>query len=146
MHTGIDFPAKTGVPIYSTGDGKVVKIQYKKNGYGNNIIIDHGFGYKTLYAHMSKIRVKLGQKIKKGGIIGFVGNTGNSTGPHLHYEVIYNNKKINPLPFCIDTMNYSEYEEFVGLNLLQNQAMSINWYYSCMITKSVSSKTSSVIV
>lgn len=126
MHTGIDFPAKTGVPIYSTGDGKVVKIQYKKNGYGNNIIIDHGFGYKTLYAHMSKIRVKLGQKIKKGGIIGFVGNTGNSTGPHLHYEVIYNNKKINPLPFCIDTMNYSEYEEFVGLNLLQNQAMSIN--------------------
>ena len=75
---------------------------------------------------MSKIRVKLGQKIKKGGIIGFVGNTGNSTGPHLHYEVIYNNKKINPLPFCIDTMNYSEYEEFVRLNLLQNQAVSIN--------------------
>jgi len=126
MHTGIDFPAKTGVPIYSTGNGKVVKIQYKRNGYGNNIIIDHGYGYKTLYAHMSKIRVKLGQKIKKGGIVGFVGNTGNSTGPHLHYEVIYNNKKINPLPFCIDTMNYSEYEEFVELNLLQNQAMSIN--------------------
>tara|TARA_R110000851_G_scaffold104230_2_gene221759 strand:- start:1659 stop:2639 length:981 start_codon:yes stop_codon:yes gene_type:complete len=126
MHTGIDFPAKKGTPIYSTGNGAVIEVQYNRIGYGNNIIIDHGYGYKTLYAHMSKIKVKLGQKIKKGGIVGFVGNTGNSTGPHLHYEVMYNNKKINPLPFCIDTMNYSQYEKFVVLNSLQNQAMSIN--------------------
>jgi murein DD-endopeptidase MepM/ murein hydrolase activator NlpD len=126
MHTGIDFPTNVGVPIYSTGNGKVIKIEHKINGYGKNVTVDHGYGYKTLYAHMSKMVVKLNQRIKRGEVLGFVGNTGDSTGPHLHYEVIYNGKKINPLPFCLNIKNYSEYKEFVILNSLQNQAMSIN--------------------
>ena len=126
MHTGIDFGAPTGTPIYATGNGKVIKVVMKKTGYGRHVILDHGFSYHTLYAHMSKVEVKVGQEVKRGEIIGRVGSTGTSTAPHLHYEVIHKKKKINPLPFCRDGLDNQEYKEFVELVGRENQALSIH--------------------
>ncbi len=125
MHTGIDFGARTGTPIYATGAGKVVRIEYKKTGYGQNVVIDHGYGYQTLYAHMSKVKCKVGQKVTRGEVIGLVGSTGTSTAPHVHYEVVYKGSKINPLPFCLDGLSPEEYKEFVNIATAENQAMSI---------------------
>ena len=88
MHTGTDFSLPTGTPVYSTGDGEVVYTKNKFSGYGKHIKIKHGFGYQTLYAHLSEFSVKPGQKVKRGQIIGYSGNTGGSTAPHLHYEVV----------------------------------------------------------
>lgn len=125
MHTGIDFGARRGTPIYATGDGKIVRVEYKRTGYGRNVVIDHGYGYKTLYGHMSKVKCKVGQKVKRGEVIGLVGNTGTSTSPHVHYEVIYKGKKINPLPFCLDGLSPEEYKAFVNAATAENQAMSL---------------------
>lgn len=121
MHYGIDFTAKTGTPIHSTGDGTVIKTRKSKSGYGNHIVIDHGFGYKTLYAHLHDIEVKTGQKIIKGEIIGTVGNTGTSTAPHLHYEVIQKGKKVDPIHFCVDGLTPEEYKEMTELASEENQ-------------------------
>lgn len=126
MHTGIDFGAKKGTPIYATGDGKVVRVEYKPNGYGRNVVVDHGYGYKTLYAHMSKVMVKVGTKVAKGTQIGKVGSTGTSTSPHVHYEILYKGKKINPMPFCLDGLSTEEYKDFVKSASAENQAMSID--------------------
>lgn len=109
MHTGMDFTAPTGTDINATGNGKVIKAEYDR-GYGQTVIIDHGFGYQTLYAHMSKILVKPGQQIKRGEVIGKIGSTGTSTAPHLHYEVIKNGKKINPINFYFNDLTPEEYE------------------------------------
>ena len=87
FHAGMDFSAKSGTPIYATGDGVVVKADNTASGYGNCIVIRHGFGYETLYAHLSKYKIKRGQRVKRGDIIGYVGSTGRSEAPHLHYEV-----------------------------------------------------------
>ena len=125
MHTGIDFGARKGTPIYATGDGKIVRVEYKRTGYGRNVVIDHGYGYKTLYGHMSKVKCKVGQKVKRGEVIGLVGNTGTSTSPHVHYEVIYKSKKINPLPFCLDGLSPEEYKAFVNAATAENQAISM---------------------
>lgn len=125
MHTGIDFGARKGTPIYATGNGKIVRVEYKKTGYGKNVVIDHGYGYKTLYGHMSEIKCKVGQKVKRGEVIGLVGNTGTSTSPHVHYEVVYKGEKINPLPFCLDGLTPKEYKEFITAATAENQAMSI---------------------
>ncbi len=121
MHFGIDFNAKRGTPIHSTGDGEVVKTRKSASGYGNHVVIDHGFGYKTLYAHMQDIEVKKGQKITKGEIIGTVGNTGTSTAPHLHYEVIQKGKKVDPIHFCVDGLSPEEYKEMTELAADENQ-------------------------
>ena len=94
-HTGMDFTADKGSDVYVTGDGVVEEIERKKWGYGNCIIVNHGYGYKTRYAHLSAVKVKVGQKLKRGELIGLVGSTGKSTGPHLHYEVVVNGKKVN---------------------------------------------------
>ncbi len=126
LHTGIDFGAPKGTAVYATGHGKVIKVIMRKNGYGRHIIIDHGFNYKTLYAHLSKIEVKVGEQVKRGQIIGRVGSTGAATAPHLHYEVIYKKKKINPLPFCRHGLNNEEYQEFAELVSRPNQALSIH--------------------
>lgn len=126
MHTGIDFGARKGTPIYSTGDGKVVRVEYKKTGYGRNVVIDHGYGYQTLYGHMSVVECKVGQKVKRGEIIGLVGSTGTSTSPHVHYEVVHKGAKINPLPFCLDGLSPKEYKEFVAGATAENQALSID--------------------
>lgn len=123
MHSGIDFTAKTGTDIYSTGDGVVENIKKSYTGYGKHVIINHGFGYKTLYAHMSAFSVKKGQKVKRGDIIGKVGNTGTSTGSHLHYEVIRNNRKIDPANFFFNDLNYDQYQEMMKISSQINTSL-----------------------
>ena len=124
MHTGCDFTARRGTPIYATGDGVVKEVQTKYGGYGKKVILEHGFGYHTLYAHMSKFNVKIGQKVKRGEIIGYVGNTGASTAPHLHYEVIYKGKKVNPVHYFFNDLDQGQYEEILELASRENQSLS----------------------
>jgi len=95
-HTGMDFACPPGNPIYATGDGVVVKVARERRGYGNHVEIDHGFGYKSRYAHMSRIDVQEGQRLKRGDCIGLTGRSGRITGPHLHYEIIYRRDYVNP--------------------------------------------------
>ncbi len=123
MHTGIDFGAPEGTPIYATGDGKVVRVEHKTTGYGKNVVVDHGYGYETLYGHMSKIEVKVGQQVTKGEQIGRVGNTGTSTAPHVHYEVIYKGNQVNPLPFVTDGLSPEEYKKLVDNANMENQSL-----------------------
>ncbi|MCK5857448.1 MAG: M23 family metallopeptidase [Bacteroidales bacterium] len=124
MHEGIDFSAPTGTPIYATGDGEVERLKGKMSGYGKVLIIDHGFGYESLYAHMSKIFVKPGEKVKRGQIIGYVGNTGRSTGPHLHYEIRKNGKPVNPVHFFFQDLTPEEYEKVIEISSRPTQSMS----------------------
>ncbi len=122
MHWGMDFTAPTGTPIYATGDGKVSKYKKSRSGYGNHIIIDHGYGYQTLYAHMSKVDVLRGQKVKRGDIIGYVGSSGRSTAPHLHYEVIKDGRKINPVNYYFNDLSPEEYEMMLEFSSHSNQS------------------------
>jgi murein DD-endopeptidase MepM/ murein hydrolase activator NlpD len=122
LHTGMDFSAKSGTPIYATGDGKILKVRKSRRGYGNHVIIDHGYGYKTLYAHMKKYIVQKGQKIKRGEVIGYVGNTGTSVAPHLHYEVIKDSKKIDPANFYYNDLTPDEYEKMLEISSQNNQS------------------------
>jgi murein DD-endopeptidase MepM/ murein hydrolase activator NlpD len=122
FHTGIDFTAPRGTEVYATGDGKVHDVIMKKRGYGYHVIINHGYGYKTLYAHMSKFKVRKGEKIKRGDVIGYVGSTGTSTAPHLHYEVIKNGEKINPMNFFFNDLTPAEYEKVLELSSQSNQS------------------------
>ena len=122
MHEGLDFTAPVGTEIYATGNGVVAKIEAMARGYGNNIVIDHGFGYRTLYAHLSKFKVRPGQRIKRGDVIGYVGNTGSSTGPHLHYEVWKNTHKIDPINFFFNDLTAEQYVKVVELASTQNQS------------------------
>ena len=122
MHTGMDFTAPTGTDIYSTGDGVVEKVSNNRGGYGKHVIVRHGYGYKTLYAHMTKYNVRVGQKVKRGDVLGYVGNTGRSSGPHLHYEVIYNGKKINPVYFYTNDLTSGQYEEMINISSKANQS------------------------
>lgn len=122
MHEGIDFTAPIGTEIYATGNGRVVQVEYNGRGYGNHIIIDHGFGYQTLYGHMSRFAVKPGQRVNRGDIIGYVGNTGSSTGPHVHYEVIKNGRKIDPINFFFNDLTPEEYDLVRELASQSNQS------------------------
>lgn len=115
MHEGIDLSAKRGTPIYAAGNGKVIKARKSLGGYGNQVEIDHGFGYETKYAHMQKFIVSVGQKVKRGELIGYVGNTGSSVAPHLHYEVKVNGVKKNPLPFLSRSLTDDEYKELLDM-------------------------------
>ncbi len=112
MHCGVDFTGPVGVPVYATGDGVVIEAGYSFNGYGNQIIIDHGFGYKTRYAHLKKLNVNIGVNVKRGEIIGALGNSGKSTGPHLHYEVYYRDKSTDPMNYFND-ISSEEYDEMI---------------------------------
>src|SRR5690606_8661624 len=116
MHTGVDFSANIGTDVYATGDGVVEVVESDTWGYGKSIVINHGFGYKTRYAHLSAFKVKVGKKVKRGELIGLVGNTGKSTGPHLHYEVELNGKKINPINFFHSDLTPEEYEKLIELS------------------------------
>ena len=113
-HTGVDFAMKPGSNIYATGDGVVSEIQHELFGYGNWLVIDHGFGYKTRYAHMKVITVAKGMKVKRGECIGESGNSGKSTGPHLHYEVMYKDNYVNPMSYVDLDMPLEEYKQLVS--------------------------------
>ncbi|WP_430814085.1 M23 family metallopeptidase [Carboxylicivirga sp. RSCT41] len=122
FHEGMDFSAPIGTDIYATADGKVTKITTEKTGYGKRIEIDHGFGYKTLYAHLDKFNVKRGQKVKRGDIIGYVGNTGGSTAPHLHYEVHVKGKKVNPQHYYFkEDLTAEQYDKMIQIASNSNQ-------------------------
>ena len=121
-HYGMDFSANRGTPIYATGDGKVVRADNRASGYGKHIRIDHGFGYVSLYAHLNKYNVKRGAKVKRGDVIGFVGNTGRSVAPHLHYEIIKDNKKINPLNFYYGNLSALEFDALLAQASQENQS------------------------
>ena len=123
MHSGCDFSAPRGTPIYATGDGEVSLVRSQYSGYGKEIEIDHGYGYITKYAHLDKFNVKKGQKVKRGEIIGYVGNTGSSTAPHLHYEIIKDRKKVNPMNFFFQDLNAEEYEKLLELASRENQSL-----------------------
>ncbi len=112
LHSGMDFSGAIGTPIYATGDGKVVYAKNEK-GYGKSILIDHGFNYQTLYTHLDKYNVKIHQKVKRGDIIGYMGNSGVSTGPHLHYEVKKNGIPVNPINYYFNDLTLDEYEKLV---------------------------------
>lgn len=122
LHTGMDFTAPTGTEIRSTGDGKVVDVVNSRRGYGKHIVIDHGYGYRTRYAHMSKFSVRKGQNIKRGDVIGYVGSTGTSTAPHLHYEVEKNQRKINPVNFYSSDLTPEQYDLMVEISSAANQS------------------------
>ncbi len=122
FHYGMDFTAPTGTEIYSTGEGKVIEVKKSRRGYGNKIVLDHGFGYRTLYAHLSRFNVKRGQKVKRGDVIGYVGNSGLSTAPHLHYEVQQNSKKVNPLNFYSNDLTADEYERMIEISVNSGQS------------------------
>ncbi len=122
MHEGIDFTAPTGTDIYVTGNGVVKSVDYDSRGYGNHVIVSHGFGYETLYGHMSKINVRPGQKLNRGDIIGIVGSTGASTAPHLHYEVIKQGTKINPINFFYNDLSPEEFEKMIVISSQSNQS------------------------
>ena len=114
FHTGMDFSANIGTPVYATGDGKVIKAGWE-TGYGNLIQVDHGFGYVTWYAHLSKYKVRPGQKVVRGEEIGEVGNTGKSTGPHLHYEVHVKGKVQNPVNYYFMDLSAEDYDKMVQI-------------------------------
>ncbi len=123
FHYGMDFTARRGTPIYATGNGVVKRADNRSSGYGKHIRIDHGFGYVSLYAHLSKYNVRRGQRVKRGDIIGYVGNTGRSVGPHLHYEIFKDKKKINPLNFYYGNLSQKEFDALLTQSRLENQSM-----------------------
>ena len=123
FHEGVDFSAPIGTDIYATGDGVVITAERSKTGYGNQIVIDHGFGYKTMYAHLQSFKVRLGERVTRGQIIGTVGSTGKSTSPHLHYEVWKSNKPINPINYFFNDITPEQYEEMLILSQRPSQTM-----------------------
>ncbi|MCW3079303.1 M23 family metallopeptidase [Segetibacter sp.] len=122
FHAGLDFAAPIGTPIYSTADGKVKNAGREEGGYGNNVVIDHGYGYETLYAHMSKIKARAGKVVKRGEVIGWVGSSGKSTGPHCHYEVRKNGDQVNPIYFFYNDLTPEQFDRLVKLAATINQS------------------------
>lgn len=123
FHEGMDFTAKTGTPIFASGDGVVVRADNTASGFGNHIVIRHGFGYETLYGHLSKYKARVGQRVKRGDIIGYVGSTGRSEAPHLHYEVHKNGEVVNPLNFYYGNISAAEYVAISKIANQENQSL-----------------------
>ncbi len=122
MHPGMDFSAEQGTPIYATGDGVIEVADNLAQGYGNHVVINHGFGYQTLYGHMSKIACIVGKKVTRGQLIGYVGSTGLSTAPHVHYEVIKNGEKTNPINYYYNDLSPQQYQQMVELSKKSTQS------------------------
>ncbi|MDX1651379.1 MAG: M23 family metallopeptidase [Brumimicrobium sp.] len=116
MHWGLDFTAEIGTEIYATGDGVVETVESNSWGYGREIVINHGFGYKTRYAHLSEFKVKVGQRVKRGDLIGLMGSSGKSTGPHLHYEVEKDGQKVNPIDYFHSDLTPEQYEQLIEIS------------------------------
>jgi murein DD-endopeptidase MepM/ murein hydrolase activator NlpD len=123
FHAGLDFAAPIGTPIYATADGVVTKADYNVGGYGNHIIINHGYGYETLYGHMYRMKARVGEQVKRGEVIGYVGSTGKSTGPHCHYEVHKNGKPLNPVYFFYNDLTPEQYDRILKLANTANQSL-----------------------
>lgn len=122
MHAGLDFTAPTGTPVYATADGTVSEASYNTGGYGNIVKIDHGFGYESWYAHMVRLKARNGQKVKRGEVIGWVGSTGKSTGPHLHYEVHKNGIAVDPVYYFYNDLTPEQYNRLLQLAATRNQS------------------------
>ncbi len=122
MHAGLDFAAPQGTPIYATADGVVRLAGNTGNGYGNHVIINHGYGYETLYGHQYRIKAKAGQRVKRGELIGWVGSTGKSTGPHLHYEVHKNKRHIDPIYFFYNDLTPEQFDRILKIAASGNQS------------------------
>jgi len=123
MHYGMDFTAPRGTPIYAAGDGVITRADSNSAGYGKHIRIDHGYGYISLYAHMYKYNVKKNQKVKRGDLIGFVGSTGRSQAPHLHYEIFKDKERINPIHFYYGNLSPEEFSKLLEKASLENQSL-----------------------
>ena len=123
MHKGMDFSAPKGTPIYASGGGIVKRVDNRAPGYGKHIRIDHGFGYVSLYAHLDGYAVKRGKNVKRGDLIGYVGNTGRSVAPHLHYEIFKDGVRINPLNFYYGNLTASEFDLLVNQANQENQSL-----------------------
>ena len=123
MHWGMDFTAARGTTIYATGDGVVTRADSNSSGYGKHIRIDHGYGYVSLYAHMYKYNVGKNQKVKRGDLIGFVGSTGRSEAPHLHYEIFKDGERINPINFYYGSLTAEEFSKMLEHASLENQSL-----------------------
>lgn len=121
FHYGMDFTASTGTEVFATGIG-VVKSAGRETGYGNTVVIDHGYGYETYYAHLSRLNVQVGQNVNRGDVIGFVGSTGTSTAPHLHYEVSKNGQKVNPQNYYFQDLTPAEYEKMIAISSNMGQS------------------------
>ena len=122
LHAGLDFAAPQGTPIYATANGTVTVAGNTGNGYGNHVVINHGYGYETLYGHMVKVKARVGQKVKRGEVIGYVGSTGKSTGPHCHYEVHKNGQKIDPVYFFYNDLSPEQYDLLLKRAAAANQS------------------------
>ena len=123
MHKGLDFTAPIGTPIYATADGVVRESGFNTGGYGINVVIYHGYGYETLYAHMVRTKAKVGQRVKRGEVIGYVGNSGKSTGPHCHYEVHRNGIPVDPVYYFYNDLTPAQFDRLVKLAKSSNQSM-----------------------
>ncbi len=123
FHQGMDFTAPRGTPVYASGDGVVGRADNRASGYGKHVRIDHGFGYVSLYAHLNKYNVKRRQEVKRGDIIGYVGSTGRSVGPHLHYEIFKDGKRVNPLNYYSGNLTAEEFDVMLNLASQENQSM-----------------------
>src|SRR5680860_207122 len=123
FHNGMDFSAPRGTPVYATGDGKVERADSRSTGYGNHIRVNHGYGYTSLYAHLYKYNVRVGQRVKRGDVIGFVGSTGRSQGPHLHYEIFKDGEHINPINFYYGHLSPEEFDQVLIKAQEENQSL-----------------------
>ena len=123
MHEGLDFTAPTGTPIYATADGTVTVAGNTNDGFGNHVVINHGYGYETLYGHMVRVKAKVGESVKRGEVIGYVGSTGKSTGPHCHYEVHKNGQKLNPVYFFYNDLSAEQFDLLLKKAAASNQSM-----------------------
>ena len=126
MHEGIDLTCPRGTKIFATADGVVVDAGYSQGGHGIRIFIDHGYGYKTIYGHLEKVLVKRGERVKRGDVIGLVGNTGLSMAPHLHYEIIVNGKKVNPINYYANDLTPEEYDMMISFLSNADPSFDIN--------------------
>jgi murein DD-endopeptidase MepM/ murein hydrolase activator NlpD len=122
FHPGMDFASPEGTEIYATGDGVVLRADNMAQGYGNHVVLDHGYGYETLYGHMSKLAVRAGQQVKRGQLIGYVGSTGLSTAPHVHYEVHKNGQVVNPINFYYNDLTPEQYQKLIEISSQSSQS------------------------
>lgn len=122
LHAGLDFTAPIGTPIYAAADGVVKDAGFNTGGYGNRVVVNHGFGYETLYAHMVRIKARVGTRVKRGEVIGYVGSTGKSTGPHLHYEVHKNGTQLDPIYFFYNDLTPAQFDRILKLAAASNQS------------------------